>query len=325
MSEKKRTESAKLQALEAIVRRFPKDDIQYDKYKTQLAWAKSGLFGEQRVDKEYLDMNIQIPHVYLYGLMTENEAGFQHEIDSIFICQHFVLVIEIKNYSGFIEFDEKTHQCIKKNFDGDIVGFSNPVDQVRRHRNFVTYKIREKGIDMPIESALIFANPKSILGKLPFNDVLVFHVVGLRYKIHQLIEKHTDERITVEQMMSIGQLVKSMHNNKPWEFNIDREKLQKGVLCSECNYCVVMNYHHGGWKCPRCDNRAHKEVLEALDDYRLLWGDRISNREFREFIGLASQKTAYRILKILNFKSEGASKNKKYIIPRDIRERIDLK
>jgi len=55
-------------------------------------------------------------------------------------------------------------------------------------------------------------------------------------------------------------------------------------------------------------------------DYRLLWGERISNGEFREFMGIECRKTAYRLLKSLNLETEGELRYKKYLIPRDICE-----
>lgn len=310
----KRTKSEKIAFYEALIRRYPSYDPVFEKFKSELSKSKSGLIGEERVDREWVDMQLDLPHVLLHGLETENLAGFQHQIDSIFICQHFIFVIEIKNYSGFIEFDESTHQCLKKNYDGVVEAYSNPIDQVRRHSDFIQNILWSLGFDIPVVSAVIFANTKSILGKIPFKDVLVFHVVGLRYKLQKLLEKHLEVSITAEQMISIGYYIKSMHKNKPWEKNISRETLQKGVLCSKCNYSAAMNYHHGCWKCPRCGNRDNNELLKALQDYRLLWGNHISNREFREFVGLTSEKTAFRILNGLNMKSEGANKNRKYII-----------
>lgn len=52
----------------------------------------------------------------------------------------------------------------------------------------------------------------------------------------------------------------------------------------------------------------------------MLWGERISNGEFREFMGIESEKTAYRLLKKLNFRSEGKFKDRTYLIPVDLIE-----
>lgn len=314
-----RKKSEKIALLEAFIRRSPSDETKFGRIVSNLSKAKSGLVGEERVDREWIDIQVNFPHVLIHGLETENVVGFQHQIDSIFICQYFVFVMEIKNYSGFIEFDEKTHQFIKKNFEGGVEAYSNPIDQVRRHRYFIQSILWSLGFDLPIVCGIIFANPKSILGEILVNDVLVFHVVGLRHKLEMLLKRHVDVKITFEQMMSIGHYLKSMHKNRPWKVTMDQEKLRKGVLCSNCSYCVIMTYHHGRWNCPRCGNRGCIELLEALDDYRLLWGEQISNREFREFVGLTSEKTAFRILKSLNLKSIGANRNKKYIISSDIK------
>jgi len=313
-----RSKSKKIALYEAFIRRSPSSDMNLDKIKVELSWLKSGMVGEERVDREWLDIHIKFPHVLLHGLIMENSAGFTHQIDTVFICQHFILVIEIKNYSGHIEFDENTHQCIKKNAHGEVEGFHNPVDQVRRHRNFIRQIILNLGYDLPIESAVIFANSKSILGKVSFHDVLVFHVVGLRYKLNMLIEKHRKIILSKDEMELIGHCLKTMRLNKEWIHNLNKDRLQKGVLCSKCFYSIVMQFHHGSFICPRCGNRDRKELYDALDDFRLLWGEKISNREFMNYVGISSDKTALRLLKSLNLMFEGANRNRKYIIPSNI-------
>lgn len=315
-----RLKPEKIALLEAAIRRLSSKDPLFLQFQKQLAWVKSGYVGEKRVDREWIDMKIQFPHILLHGLMAENDQGFQHQLDTLFLSQHFVFVLEIKYYSGFIEFNEQTHQCIKKNFDGVVESYSNPIDQVRRHRSFVRQQLLKLGIDLPVECAVVFSNPKSILERVDVLDVHLFHVTGLRYKLSKMLEKYKMQKIFSEkELMSIGYHFLGMHHIKPWKISLDRKNLRTGVLCSECNFRETMKYKYGRWICMKCGNDNRVAILEALNDYRLLWNDNISNREFREFTGVESKDAASRILRSLGFKSVGTFKDKWYIIPSELK------
>ncbi len=54
-------------------------------------------------------------------------------MDTVFVCQHFILILEIKNIVGEIHVDNEKHQFIRIKSDGTKEGFRNPVDQVKRH------------------------------------------------------------------------------------------------------------------------------------------------------------------------------------------------
>ena len=60
-------------------------------------------------------------------------------------------------------------------------------------------------------------------------------------------------------------------------------------------------------------------MLEALQDYRLLVSEWITNQQFREFMGIHSQDAAARILKKLNLEKNGSKKGSKYKIPLSIK------
>ncbi|TSI11766.1 NERD domain-containing protein [Lysinibacillus sp. BW-2-10] len=317
-----RKEPSTIAVLEAILRRLPKEDVNYGYYEDKLARERSGYYGELRVDREWEDFTLGIPYILLNGLHLENDAGFSHQIDSFFLCPYFVFVIEAKNIAGRIEIDEETNQCIRTRNDGIVEGFTNPVDQVRRHGRFVKGMLQKFDMRLPIECAVIFANSNSVIGKINARDVLVFQVTGLRYKLDNLLRKHRQPLIVEDQIYQLGKDLKSLQTVRKWEPKINRAKLRKGVLCKACMYRMPMQYKHGKWVCFRCGNIDNLAFLEALNDYRLLWNEWISNCEFREFMGISSKDTASRILRSLGIESVGTYKDRKYLIPEKIKVRV---
>ena len=96
---------------------------------------------------------------------------------------------------------------------------------------------------------------------------------------------------------------------------MDLFKLKKGVLCKKCDYKNVMIYENGIFYCRKCGEKSRTAHLEALSDYRNLFGEWISNRELREFFGIQSQYAANRILKRLNTETRGTFRDRMYKIP----------
>ncbi|RHW40112.1 NERD domain-containing protein [Lysinibacillus yapensis] len=317
----KRNEPDTIPLLECILRRLCGDDPLYSQYEEKLKREKAGFYGEQRLDREWLDFQIQCPFVLLNGLRFENKDAFTHQIDALFLCPYFIFVMEVKNIAGRIDINDETNQCIRTRADGRMEGFTNPVDQVRRHGGFVREFLRELGIAIPVVSGVVFANPYSIIGEVNARDVLVFQVSGLRYKMGKLFARYKERIIEDTEMHSIAEeLIRKRRLGSSWQPKIDSQRLKRGVLCPGCNHGVQMHYKYGSWHCSRCGNNDESAFYEALNDYRLLWGERLTNGEFREFFGIESRKTAYRILNSLDLKCEGERRYKNYLIPSTISE-----
>ena len=59
-------------------------------------------------------------------------------------------------------------------------------------------------------------------------------------------------------------------------------------------------------------------VNEALNDYRILCNEWISNRELREYLGIVSPNTANKILKKVSGAYIGDNRGRKYLLSKDI-------
>lgn len=316
----KREEPESILILEALIRRLPSEEAAFYQFEEKLGREKSGFYGEQRLDREWLDFQIQSRYLLLNGLKFENHAAFTHQIDALFICRYFILVLEAKNITGRIDINSETNQCIRTRADGSVEGFTNPIDQVRRHGGFIRGCLRELGISIPVVAAVVFVNPNSMIGQVNVRDVLVFQISGLRYKIERLFSMYRKSAIDEEQMQMVAEKLLAHRKLDSWRPKYNQSKLRVGVLCSLCHYHSRMGYRYGKWMCSRCGNEDNAAFYEALHDYRLLWGERISKSRFCDYIGIDSPKTAYRLLSGLNLKTEGANRNRKYIIPSNIKQ-----
>lgn len=317
----KRKEPITIGMLEALIRRIPVDNYMYPQLEEKLAREKSGFYGEERLDREWLDFKIDPPYILLNGLKFENNSHFTHQIDTLFICQHFICVMEVKNISGKVEIDDEKNQCIRTRQDGTEEGFTNPVDQVRRHGFFLKNLLREMNITIPVICTVVFTNANSVIGRVNAKDVQVFHVSGLRYKVSRWFAKNPQPLITREKMNELVNKLIARRCESSWRPDYDRSVLRTGALCRQCSYKSQMKFRYGKWSCTKCGKVDNQAFYQALNDYRLLWNMTISKKDFCDFFNIASMKTAYRILMSLNLKTEGSYRDRKYILPQTISER----
>ena len=64
------------------------------------------------------------------------ESEVSHQIDHIFIHPNGVFIIETKNYSGLITYDEK-EKIWRKDVKGEITVISSPIKQNKSHLRIV--------------------------------------------------------------------------------------------------------------------------------------------------------------------------------------------
>ncbi|WP_185903496.1 nuclease-related domain-containing protein [Lysinibacillus sphaericus] len=312
---KKRGVSSKQRVLEMIERRLPKSHTKYDYFQEMLGRTKAGIAGEQRVDREWQEIYLEHPYYLLHDVELEAESagGSAHQMDTLFMSQHFVLIVEIKNIVGHVEYMEDNHQFIRITSDGRVDGFRNPFDQVKRHARFLRRLFQMSGHHIPIEYIVISANPNMIMtSSLSAHPII--HVSGLAEKVEQLFKQHQQVYLSKEVLREFSEQILTMHKPTQWTLDMIVDELKKGVLCSKCDYRFVMHYRQGKWRCENCGGRDDQAFNNALKDYRHMYGEFISNSLFQDFFGISCAKTVYKILKSLQLQEVGAKKDRKYII-----------
>ncbi|WP_230199374.1 nuclease-related domain-containing protein [Bacillus ndiopicus] len=112
--------------LETLLPRNSSDANLFEQYQR----IKAGYTGECRVDREWNDIFLEQEHYLFHDYQITNQAKFTHQIDTVFICQSFVLLIEVKHIIGRLDFETHTHQFIRTKSDGTQNVYRNPIDQI---------------------------------------------------------------------------------------------------------------------------------------------------------------------------------------------------
>src|SRR5690606_7036726 len=71
------------------------------------------------------------------------------------------------------------------------------------------------------------------------------------------------------------------------KYDLSVSELKRGVQCPECGK-FPMKRKHGTWFCPFCHIKDKNAHIQALYDYFLLVDSSITNKKFREFVGIGS-------------------------------------
>jgi hypothetical protein len=288
---------------EALLARTSPSHKSYPLLKEKVRRRSAGFAGEIHFDRVCAEYGIDTPFEVI--------ADFKmpaHQIDAICIFSSFIAIVEVKNISGHIQMDGTKRQ-FTRTLNGTVTGMTNPDDQLYRHEKLIRRLIGGK---IPIIGIVVFANPSAIL-EIKNIKRRVIHLSGLPFALDELASQYQfSSKIDIEHYYSyLLSLQPPLHPPAPPRISYP---LLEGVFCSLCSY-TKMTYSRTFWRCSNCERKQADAHLLALQDYRLLIGPTISNREFRKFTGLQSRTTAWTILQSCGFQTIGNQKGLRYVIP----------
>ena len=300
--------------LESLLKRMPHTHTQLPHWTEKLRRIKAGYQGEQRIDSLWNEIDIPIPHFFIHDLFIQKQQS-SHQIDTLLITSHFILILEIKTISGLLHFDSQTRQFFRTNKDGSIDGMRNPDDQLRRHEKWLEQFLAIRKIKLPVHGAIVFTYPSAVIQSKAGKRIMI-QSSGLPYLVDQFLNDFGNEIHTRAATKKLaGQLLKlhSIKSIAPFEIP---SGLLTGVLCTKCER-TKMFYERKKWVCNTCLYSNPQAHIDALKQYRSLFGSTISNREFRTFSGITSTSVASKMLVASKMAFKGSFKDRVYLIPED--------
>ncbi|WP_209124995.1 nuclease-related domain-containing protein [Alkalihalobacillus sp. BA299] len=278
----------------------------------EVAKSIAGYNGEKSIDFHLSFLDKQ-KYIILHDIRISDNEGRYFQIDTLLLSTNFILIIEVKNISGTLFFDENFHQLIRLINDKEEA-FPDPLLQVRRQKQQLQgWWNKQKYPELPIESMIVISNPSTIIKAAPYMKVV--HAASLPYKITNLNRVHKQELLNVKVLKKITNTLLKQHVPLEHDFlkqyGILKTELLKGVHCQECNE-ITMTRKRGYWYCSKCQHRSSYAHKLALNDYALLIETKITNQKFRDFIGISSSTIATKLLSELNLKHSGETKGRKY-------------
>ena len=138
------------------------------------------------------------------------------EVDMIYLSNDGLILVEVKNHSGVISGDDREemwfqHKHYKdgKNTQSEMM---NPVKQVNRQREILKNMLHSQGIDLWLDSVVVFSNP---LTKLKLNIHQNNTVVQGEEELINFIKTYKSKTpLEDEKVKAITEVIKSVINSK---------------------------------------------------------------------------------------------------------------
>ncbi|MEH7225097.1 nuclease-related domain-containing protein [Bacillus sp. JJ1566] len=317
MIRKFRTIPIEILILAALIRRLKPDHPKIPQIQVELAKRKKGYRGELSLNY-YLDLIDTPEYLILHDIrLSDGKSCFQ--IDTLIITPHFFLILEIKNISGTLYFEDESNQMIRT-LNNEEEGMSNPILQAKRHSRQLTNWLKQRKLPiLPIESLVIISDPKTIIkASRPSIFTKVMHSANLPFTFEKMEKRHTKEMLTMKEMRKIAATIEKQHRPRELDllksFQILQSDIRSGVCCPKC-FTLSMVRKKGFWYCPKCHEKCANAHVEALKDYSMLINPTVTNQQVREFLQISSRKVARNILEAMNLPTEGTTKSKIYHLP----------
>ncbi|WP_099159383.1 nuclease-related domain-containing protein [Virgibacillus ndiopensis] len=304
--------------LEALDRRLsplhPMKNVVQRDYKNM----KSGVRGEREVDYPLSFLDVE-KYLILHNLRLRDKQGF-FQIDTLILSESFFLLLEVKNWYGTLLFDENG-QVIRIGDDYVEEGFPNPVPQAkmqlhRLHKWLQNHDIFTIPLELLVVISFLSTIIKSTSPTTNFIPKEVIHNNQLFFTFEELGRKYSTSLLKIGQLRNLAERLMKVHTPPSKDilvkYNVSKDELIKGVFCPKC-FALPMIRKKRQWFCTNCSHKSVDAHLAALNDYKMLIGNNISNQETREFLQLTSPNVAKWLLQ-KNFKFVGNTKARVYEI-----------
>lgn len=258
-------------SISLIKRRYLKPRMSFtDEFLKQFLADEKGYQGECHFD----DLIAQSPastYLRVNDLFLHwHNSPFQ--IDSLLFAPRKIHLIDVKNYEGdvYIEGDRWFY------FSGREL--KNPIPQLQRCESLLRPLLQSLGINLPIESNIVFVNPEFTLFQadrhLPI--ILPTQVNAFLRKLGSVSLKSYDPSL-IESARKLALLHDEDSSfNKTHIPAYTYEQLKKGIPCADCGGLSV--YLDGRMLC--CKRCGHREdvsagVLRNVEEHKVLFPERL--------------------------------------------------
>ncbi|BCB06080.1 nuclease-related domain-containing protein [Bacillus sp. KH172YL63] len=285
--------------LEAVLGRLPQDYPKISFLKENLAKMKAGYNGEKAIDYQlgYLPGK----NHYIFHDVRLEVNGRYFQIDTLILTLSFILILEVKNVAGAVNFDTIFNQFVQTK-DGVEYAYPDPILQLNRQEYQLKEWLKQHHFPpIPVHGLVVISNPQTIISAN--NQALnkkVIHAASLPNKIVQL-QNHFQSRTASEK--ELKKIIKLMSKrNTPLNlsilqsYKISDKDILPGVICKECEHLPLVR-EYGYWLCPRCSGKSKDGHIGALKDYSLIFSNRITSQELRDFLLISSPSLATRLIK----------------------------
>ncbi|MEK6267094.1 MAG: NERD domain-containing protein [Planococcus sp. (in: firmicutes)] len=301
------------EALALLLTRLSPQHPQRQFLEQQLSWTTAGKRGEERIRRKFNEFYMEEDFRILWDVNLKI-GTWSVQMDGLLLTEKGAIIIESKNISGQLHFDEKTGEFSRVNLAGERSVMENPKIQLRKHIRFLTHYFKMKKINLPISGLIVFTAKDCEFISKP-QGVYVCKTYQMIEYLLRILQAFPLEAENCK-LAKIQKLI--LTNQTPYEqpplcsyYFIDPKELQSGVQCDSCQSLGMLRLNKN-WMCKNCGFRNPSAHLLAIQEYFSFVETTITNKKLREFCGFESRSVATRMLSQLDLNRVGESKARSY-------------
>ena len=317
MIKKAREKSIRLLTMEAGGRRVYKNHPVYAQIERELGRQTAGYKGECALDY-YLTFLPDDKYFIFHGLRIKDPKNRHFQMDTFLFSLSHGLILESKYISGELEFDEKTSLLIRKVPEGHET-MGDPISQVERHKEQLrSWMEKHLGKVVPITGQVVLTNKNAILlNASPIIMKKVTFLTNLPNRMKSINENLPNPILSEKELRKAARMLNQKHAPDQFDFmgyfKLSQKEMITGVICPECSHSPMIR-KSANWICLECGCKSKNAHIEALQDYTLLCGKSISNKQAKEFLHLSSSSVTFQILQSMNLRHTGTKKGRVYFL-----------
>ena len=301
------------EALGSLIGRLPAVHLQRNYLEGKLHRTVAGIRGEDRMRKRFVEFQPKEEFHVLWDIGLAI-GSWKTQFDGIVLTERCAIIIDSKNISGKLHFDEKTGEFYRFD-DSDVKGvFDDPRIQLNKNIRFLKDWFELKKIHLPVSGLIVFTpkNCEFIVRPKSKHICKVYQMPEYLFQILKAFPLVADP----PKLLKLKKQIIAAHLPYPrtpicGKYYVDVRDIRNGVWCEECQ-TYGMKRIKKSWQCPRCGSRDRQAHRFALREYFSLIDDYITNQAFREWCGVESRFTAARMLaqfdlEIINGKTKSQS------------------
>ncbi|MCM2676682.1 nuclease-related domain-containing protein [Alkalicoccobacillus plakortidis] len=264
---KKRYAPIQLLGLEALIRRSSSvtDVMNTDLHKWQIGYR-----GECSI---HYYLNQLDGFMILHDLRLPAEPSGFFQIDSLLLSKYGIIILEVKNFHGVIQFNEQSHQVLRILNDKEE-RIPNPLIQASRQQaQLDSFLIRNGLPSLPVSAYVVYSSPLTIFRT---SHAKVIHAEAIPVQLESYKQKAKREYLTRTQMEHISSLL--MGANKTFvpdllkKYGLSSKNIQNGVHCTHCNKLTMIRPSRiRKWTCQNCYFSSQNAHIPTLQDYAVLF------------------------------------------------------
>lgn len=314
----KRNKSHELTALRELAIRIPNTNTREKTFFSNMyKAAKAGYEGESKIDRILENIAFPALHSIIPDFHTQSKFGAYYQMDTVIVTDRYILLLEIKNIRGSIEFHENPAHIIRT-FEGVQEKMDCPIHQLARNSKTLENLVCHVTKKLPLYSAIVFCNPTAQVTSYPptvkllYKNQVDFYIEKLN-SLPEVCEKSEYQQL-VKFLFSKNKNFKTMPLSL--RYSIDFTMLRKGVFCLHCEEPMYPLNRSTAFLCSTCNTTNQEALGNSIIGLFGILGREVSRKQLEFYLDMKTRDRTLKALRNLNCTKRGNVKATVYSLPK---------